>query len=187
MKRLLQAGFLLLVLGFFFPGSIDARACGAFRSDVKTLTDPMAMAVNFTPQPITVEALGRLPRPAVDAHTPRLPQEQHAYRVKVRMLEVKQGPDGDFHVILEGTGGAKIMAGIPDPACARGSAEIIQLRTVRRMFVANYGQPDAMSFHPVRGQPTVMVYGVLFFDEGHAAQEGTAANGAMLYPVTAIK
>jgi hypothetical protein len=176
----------VILLVAFVPGTLDARApCSTWRGDVKTLTDPMSMSVNFTPTPTTIEALERLPHPrTMNAQTPRTTQEQHAYRVRARLLEAKQGADGEFYVVLQGTSGARMLAVIPDPACAAGSAQIIQLRTVRRMFVNQYGRPDTQQFRPVRGQPTQTVYGVLFFDQG---QEGAAPNGAELHPVTAIK
>lgn len=189
MRRLVQVGLLVLFLGFS-PGVLDARsACGTWRWDVKTLTDPMAKSVNFTSPPSTVETLSHLTRPStLSAHTPRLPQEQRAYRVPAKLLEVKQEADGDFHVVLQGTSGATMIAQIPDPACAVGSPIIVQLRTVRRGFVTRFGQPDAQRFHPVPGQPTLTVYGVLFFDEMHnPPQHGVAPNGAELHPVTAIK
>jgi hypothetical protein len=187
MKRLAQ-GCLVVLLLAVVPGTLDARsACSTWRGDVKTLTDPMAMSVNFTPTPTTVEALERMPHPhTLSGHTPRLPQEQHAYRVRARLLEVRQA-DGEFYVVLQGASGARMHAVIPDPACAAGSAAIIQLRTVRRLWVAQYGQPDTQRFRPVRGQPMLTVYGVLFFNDAHSSLEGTAPNGAELHPVTAIK
>lgn len=189
MRRFVQASLLVLFLGFF-PGVLDARgACGTWRGDVKTLTDSQAMSVNFTSPPSTVETLGHLARPStLGAHTPRLAEERRAYRVRAKLLEMKQEADGDFHIVLQGTSGATMIAQIPDPACAVGSPQIVQLRTARRGFVSRFGHPDTQRFQPVPGQPTLTVYGVLFFDEIHnPPQHGAAPNGAELHPVTAIK
>ena len=163
--------------------TITARACGRERWRVKTLTDPAASQVSLTPVPSTVEAFRALTVPGtIEFGTPRLSQEKHSYTVTARLLWDKLESDSDFHVVIAGQSGATMIAEIPDPGCAAGSAVSTSLARVRRAFVARFGEPSPERFERVHGTPTVRITGVLFFDVLHG-QRGVAPNGVEVHPV----
>lgn len=166
--------------------TITARACGRERWNVKTLTDPAAAQVDLTPIPSTIEALRALPMPGpILFGTPRLSQERHSYAVAAQLLWDKLEADGDFHVVIAGQSGATMIAEIPDPGCAAGSAIGTTLARVRGEFVAKFGAPSPERFERVRGTARVRITGVLFFDVLHG-QRGVAPNGVELHPVLGL-
>jgi hypothetical protein len=187
MKRLAQVLLLLLSLSFLaVPVDAARGGCGAWRWSVKTLTDPAAGRVNFTPITSTVEKLRALPAPVhLALSTARLPGERRTYRVRASLVEVKEEADSDFHVVLQGSSGVTMIAEMPDPACAAASSRVAALQKVRRAFVQRFGQPDTQRFRPIPGRPMAEVTGVLFFDEIHG-QAGVARNGVELHPVLDI-
>src|SRR5438067_12432176 len=63
-------------------------ACGVERWGVKTLTDPLARKVNFTPKVTTVSALRRLPVPLVSLRRVR-GVEMRTFQVRATLVEMK--------------------------------------------------------------------------------------------------
>lgn len=78
-----------------------------------------------------------------------------------------------------------MIAEIPDPGCAAGSAVGTTLARARRELVAEFGAPIPERFEPVRGTPAVRIAGVVFFDVLHG-QRGVAPNGVELHPVLGL-
>jgi hypothetical protein len=147
------------------------QACpGSFRWSVKTLSDPRAVLVNYSPTPTTVTRLRRIPRPStpIGADTPRLPgAERRTYRVRVRLVKFALEADGDFHLIVKGlsTSGTMVTE-LPDPNCdgAAHSAKRAQMAAARQALIRACGMPTS-SFRALSGAATIT--GVGFFDEIH--------------------
>ncbi len=155
--------------------------CGVERWDVKTLTDPAAERVNLAPSSATVEQLTALPVPAgFSRDAARLPQEFQTYTVKATLVEFKEEPDDDVHLVIQGTSGELMIAEIPDPACSEGSRLQTEIAHARARFVDLFGQPSRTSW--IEADDPITVTGVLFFDARHG-QIGVAPNAVELHPV----
>jgi hypothetical protein len=160
-------------------------ACGEERWDVKTLSDPAATSVNFTPQDTTVNTLRALPKPSAGQNTPRMSgAEMTTYRVTATLLEFKQEDDRDIHLVIADPSNAsnRMIVEFPDVACegAIGSAEKADMQSARNAFVSACGTPSTSAFESLSGQATLT--GVAFFDILHG-QTGVAPNGVELHPV----
>jgi hypothetical protein len=173
------------MVGLVGPTSVAQTACGTERWDVKTLTDPAANSVDFTPRLATVEQLAALPVPGpLRLHTPRYPDEMRSYRVSAQLISFKLEHDSDIHLVIAGTSGATMIVELPDPDCV-GTLKLAEMRTARKAFVRAFGLPTQQFTRPA-GSPSVTVTGVLFFDILHG-QTGVATNGVELHPVIEVR
>src|SRR6266545_2353881 len=79
-----------------------ASACGVERWNVKTLQDPAADEVNFTPTTTTVDSLRNLAVPVhIGDHTPRLTGvERQTFKVKAQLVAMTVEDDGDVHLVI---------------------------------------------------------------------------------------
>jgi hypothetical protein len=155
--------------------------CGVERWAVKTLTDPAAPQVNLTPKPTTVEELVMLPVPdGFGRDVGRLEPEFQVYTVTATLIEFKEEPDGDIHLVIVGESAESMIAEIPDPVCAQGSRVLAQISRARAKFVDRFGQPSRTSWIPA--DAPIRATGVLFFDVHHG-QRGVAPNAVELHPV----
>lgn len=180
-------GFVLTILALAMPLNAGATgaACGTERWNVKTLTDPAASTVDFTPKPATVEQLTSLQVPGpIILHTPRYPAERQTYQISAGLVGFKLETDSDIHVVISGPSGATMIAEIPDPGCI-GTLKQAEMRKARTDFIQLFGQPTK-KFTRVTGSPRLTVTGVLFFDLLHG-QTGVAKNGVELHPVLEVK
>ncbi len=162
-----------------------ARAvCGTERQDVKTLADPAAHAVDFTPRQATVEQLAALPVPGpIALHIPRYSVETRTYQVSARLVGYKLEADSDFHVVVAGSSGLTMIVEIPDPACT-GALQHAAMAKARADFIRLFGQPTKRFTRVATIQP-IIVTGVVFFDLCHG-QTGRAPNCVELHPVLAV-
>ena len=157
--------------------------CGYERWAVKTLTDPAASQVNLAPKPATVEELTALPVPdGFGRDAERLEPEFHVYTVTATLMEFKEEPDSDIHLVIVGESGQPMIAEIPDPECVQGSRVLPQIARARGQFVQRFGQPSRTWD---RVDAPIRVTGVLFFDVDHG-QSGVAPNAVELHPVIGI-
>lgn len=194
-SRPLIATFVLLAAGASLQvraaNSASADRCGSWRWSVKTLSDPKASQVNFSPVARTISQLRSLQPPAsLKTRTPRIaPTEMQVYRVLARLKEYVRETDHDFHIVIaDPTSASKTMvAEVVDPTCpgARDSARQSALKTVRRKFIDLYGEPSRGTFRPVPGQPVAILVGVAFFDQCGAQHKprGAAPQCIELHPV----
>jgi len=183
----LAGAFVLL----FPPSSTAAQGpCGSWRWGIKTLSDPDASGVNYTPVPKVISELHQLPPPSeLKTSTPRLiPFEFGVYRLRARLKEYKREADHDFHVVIADINNSSrtMVAEVVDPACpgARDSVRASAFRAVRQKFIGRFGEPTG-SFKLVPGQPVAILIGVGFFDQcgaGHKPR-GAAPNCVELHPV----
>ena len=168
-------------------GEGAAGTCGVERWPVKTLSDPKASQVNFTPHDTSVGRLRNKNAPKVGKNTPRIDGvETTTYRVKARLLEFKREDDKDIHLVIS-VPSAKtktMIVEFPDTTCpgARDSAKKSQMGKARSALVNACGQAPSPSsdFADLKGTATVT--GVGFFDVIHG-QTGVAPNGIELHPV----
>ena len=143
--------------------SAPTEQCGSWRWNVKTLSDPDASRVNFSPVARTIAQLHSLhPPTTLTTSTPRIaPTETHGFRVRAQLREYALEADHDVHVVIADPASfdMTMVAEIVDPACpgARDSPRLDALRAVRQKFISLYGQPSRGSFRPVPGQPVAVV------------------------------
>jgi hypothetical protein len=91
--------------------------------------------------------------------------------------------DGDYHLILRGESGQKMIAEIPDPKSVAPSSPF-------RNEIAQARGDFATIFHPTRRWQTsdmsIKITGVGFWDFPHL-QRGTARNTIEIHPVLAVE
>jgi hypothetical protein len=188
----------LLLLPVWRPASTSAgqqqtakraASCGVERWAVKTLSDPEADQVNFTPRDSSVGRLRGKPDPHTGAHTPRLDGvEMTTYRIRVRLIEFKREDDHDIHLVvsLPSARSKTMIVEFPDPSCpgARDSAKKTAMAGARSALTTACGQPPGPSSDFADLSGTATVTGVGFFDVKHATpQTGVAPNNIELHPV----
>src|SRR5512133_779723 len=163
-------------------GLVHGAICGFERWPVKTLSDPQAHELNYTPHPATVRYLGSLPaRPG--GQDSRGPLEIRTFAVQARLVGVKREEDSDYHLILA-AGGASIIAEMPLVGCTAGAQHRYAMTAARAALERAVGGPVGSSWIHPRLQ--VRVVGVLFFDFPHG-QSGHARNYAELHPVIGLR
>jgi hypothetical protein len=150
---------------------------------VKTLTDPAARMVNFTPKSTTVSALRRLRPPAtLGARNPGV--ERRTYRVRARLVEFKIEEDSDVHLVIAEPGfpARRMIVEFPATGCTRAAAakRRSQMARARSALMHACGVPNTSEFLDLRGTATTT--GVAFFDFKHG-QPGVAPNAIELHPV----
>ena len=194
-SRQLIATFVLLTAGAGLQvhpaNSASADQCGSWRWSVKTLSDPQAGRVSFSPVARTISQLRGLHPPAgLKASTPRsAPTETQVYRVRARLKEYTREADHDFHVVVAAPSSPSMtmVVEVVDPTCpgARDSARLNALRAVRQKFIDIYGEPGRGTFRPVPGQPVAILVGVGFFDQCGPQHKprGAAPQCIELHPV----
>jgi hypothetical protein len=162
------------------PTSSGVR-CGKERWSVKTLKDPDASKVDFTPIPSTITALGSVAAPASGTDLPRQPQEENTYTVKGTIVGYKLEDDNDIHLAIADTTPpfATMIAEFPNKGCDVGAVDEAQIDQARQAFETAF-PPATKHFQTPTG--CVTVTGVFFFDRIHG-QLGVAPNGAELHPV----
>jgi hypothetical protein len=174
--------------------SAPCANCGEERWDVKTLSDPAAAQVDFTPQSTTVKALYTMTAPTSGAA--RHPAELQTFTVHAKLVGYKiefdaekQTGDHDFHIVLQDMNGPEtIIVEIPDPQCSGTCTSIKSdaIANARTEFANGVAAPPEAAFRALKNPVEVDVTGVLFFDFAHG-QTGLAINCAELHPVLDFK
>ena len=170
---------LLLAAGCRTVDTGLARAhlpCGLYRWPVKTLNDPDAGTIHWTPIDTTLAHLTKLPRPEERRRSHRTTYELYVYRVVAVVAAVHQQVDQDLHILLRDLDDPKVrmIAEVPSPLCANG-AEAPEFAKVRKAALAIRRKKK-----PVR----VEVTGVGFFDA--LRKHGSSYNGFELHPVVSL-
>jgi hypothetical protein len=162
--------------------AVHGAICGFERWPVKTLSDPQARELDYTPHPATVRYLGSLPaRPG--GQDSRGPLETRTFAVRARLVGPKREEDSDYHLTLA-AGGASIIAEMPLVGCTAGAQHRYAMAAARAELERAVGGPIGGSWnHP---SLRVRVTGVLFFDFPHG-QSGHARNYAELHPVVGFR
>jgi hypothetical protein len=161
----------------------NALACGVERWPAKTLADPGSRFVRLHPRKSSVRTLVLADKAVGLAGVRGLGVEQRTYRLRVRLVEVAQEADGDFHlVIADAKSGATMIAEFPAKQCTHGALRgtRAKMERARVAFVRACGFAPNGSFRHLSGTATIV--GVGFFDFLHR-QRGHAPNGVELHPV----
>ena len=166
--------------------------CGTERWQIKTVSDPGAALINWTPEHTSVAALVALLAPAALEDT-RADAEKKVYWVEAILLgwkaETGQHSDRDFHLVLADPADLSrtMIAEVPSSECvaACSSSQAQHFVEVRQVLMERLSAPQA---HFRRFDPAwvVRVQGVGFFDIFHG-QTGVAENCIELHPVLQIE
>jgi hypothetical protein len=184
-RKLLVA--LTVTAGLYVPTvatQTAQAACGVWRWDVKTLSDPLRTSVDFSAIPKNLLRLRRLTPPSsLSSTTPRLPGiERHTYDVRAQVIEAKIEDDGDIHLVIASRTyrHRTMIVEFPNPNCVASGFKRDRMRAARREVLDACGPLSTSSFTTLRGN--VRIKGVGFWDEIHG-QTGVAPNGIELHPV----
>jgi hypothetical protein len=159
------------------PDEPPPAECGVARWPVKILADPDRGRVSPNVVDSTIRALGAKPRPHRLPYNRRVaPEELITYRLKARLVRVKQERDSDLHLLLADPddASARMIAEIPHPGCAVDTGHQQEYRAARR--IVRQLAPGTL----------VEVTGVAFFDFMHE-QRGAAPNGIEIHPVQVVQ
>jgi hypothetical protein len=132
--RLLTAVLPLLVVIALAGPTAAAVRCGEERWAVKTLSDPHAAEVDFSPRDTTVERLRRFNNPGVGSDDPRTaPVEFRTYRVRARLKLATKEDDRDIHLVIGAPSapGKEMIVEFPMVRC-QGAASSIKKGAMRR-------------------------------------------------------
>src|SRR5437879_979561 len=104
-RRVLSAVIACVLFGTLLQAVSVApasAACGVWRWDVKTLSDPLRTAVDFSAIPKNLLRLRALTPPSsLGSTTPRLPGvERHTYDLRAQVIEAKIEDDEDIHLVI---------------------------------------------------------------------------------------
>ena len=197
MRRGLAVGFVgLMIVPFAWASAFPAKAsvpasrqvaCGVERWGVKTLTDPLARKINFTPKKTTIRGLRHRLVPAAMGGAARLPGlESRTFRVRAALVEVKLEADSDIHLVIADPQNRQLtmIVEFPNASCTRGASRLARakMRRARSLLVGACGAPTS-SFVRLSGKATIS--GVGFYDERHG-QTGVAPNGIELHPAVGL-
>lgn len=168
------------LFGLILPTVLAAQqgpACGVERWKVKILADDDRDSVSHLVEPTSIQALVDLPQPRESRPSSgRLAMERRTFRVRAVLVETRPQSDSDLHLVLEDPADPtkRLVAEIPDSACALGSRHASDFAEARRVV-------DGLA-----NGLLVDVTGIAFWDSEHG-QTGSADNGIELHPVLLIE
>jgi hypothetical protein len=160
--------------------------------DIKTATDTAASKVAARmshPTLSTVKDLrNEIPPPMPAPGQRSSPVETTVYQIRGMLTHIGLEDDGDYHLVIRSRDKASLtmIAEVPDPRFAAGSAFLTQIEDVRKKFTTNY--PNETGSHGAKALATAVsmtLTGVGFFDFPHN-QTGAAPNGIELHPVVGV-
>ncbi|MES1226263.1 MAG: hypothetical protein ABUT20_62885 [Bacteroidota bacterium] len=180
-KDILQRA--LYILLFLVVNFFAYSQCGSERLKVKTLKDPEADEINFTPEPSTVHQQRMFPKPIYHNNNPREPSEKQVYVVDCILIKFKkESNDRDFHLIVKDlNSNEKLVVEVPNPACVNvaGNPHFSHLKDLRTLLTTKLGTfTSAYKFAPAGTK--IRVTGVGFFDKKN---HPTGFKGRELHPV----
>jgi hypothetical protein len=165
-----------MLLAGAFPVAAQDR-CGVERWPVKVLADRDTALVDLAPVPTTVAALAGLPRPEGPfANDRRRDLERRTFRVRAILRHRDfSDDDSDLRLILADPAApaTTIIAEMPHPQCALGSAHAAAYAEARRVAITL----------PIGAE--IEVEGVAFWDRPHG-QNWMAPNAIELHPVLRV-
>ena len=166
------------------PDEKNPACTGKDRWDVKTLTDPNASTINYSPITITVSNLVSIPLThTIGGNTARFGIEFNTYTTYCHIREYKLSDDGDYHLVLQDISNPSItMIGeIPDPYCesVKKSIRINQITQARKDFKNTLLVTEQVD------TTIYIITGVAFYDKVHG-QLGAAPNAIEIHPILSI-
>jgi hypothetical protein len=165
-----------------------ATSCGYWRWPVKTGSDANRYQVSKTITYTSVGYLDKLAAPSyfttwAQDHRIRWPEDRTWQIRGVTLVAIKLEADGDLHLRLRSSTGARMIAEIPRPSCVSSSSLWKAGITAARYYVTNRYWVSLYSWHYI--YRSVNIQGLGFFDEEHSVT-GAAPNDFELHPVTYI-
>jgi hypothetical protein len=168
--------------------------CGTERWHLKTLVDPEAGSVDFSPQTATVAQLIAISPPG-DPHS-ALPEDQRFGPVELRTYSVegnlvgwKIEADRDLHIVIadQSDSTKTMIVEVPSDECsgACSSTHSGQFATARNAVITCLGTPTSTFTAPPRPM-SMRVTGVGFFDKLHG-QTGVAPNAIEIHPTLDVQ
>jgi hypothetical protein len=162
------------------------RPCGHERWNVKTLLDPAAPRINYTPRPTTVNRLLALPRPrSVGSQTPRLaPVEFRTYSLHTPVVAARRIQSFDTLLVIGRPGHMMLVVFQDTHTCLDQTVgpKGGEIHDATDQFNADCG-PAIPYDHWQRLSGAADITGVSFFDVRHATPiVGAAPNGIQLHP-----
>jgi hypothetical protein len=168
--------------------------CGTERWDVKTLSDPDTVKINFNqvvPSSVHEQVL-IVPPGKIKHDLPRRDDESIIYHIKCNIISFKREGgskgDKDIHVVIQDPETFETMiAEIPHPVCngIQGTSRVQQFEDLNQWFSDNIGEPTT-KFKELMEPASVVITGLGFFDFNHG-QRGRATNGREIHPVLSIE
>ncbi len=162
--------------------------CTAWRSDVRTLSDPDRTEVHLRSRSIGVGGLrSKRPPRALSAHTPRTTgAEEHVYEVRAQVVEAETRPDGAVDLVIASRSDRSrtMIAEFPSPRCVDAAFERTQMRRARSALLDACGPLSASSSSELTGD--VVIRGVGFWSNDRAGA-GAAPNGIRLGPALSFE
>jgi hypothetical protein len=184
----IAAVLIVAVAGIEATRSASSGCAGEFRWDVKTLSDPAAAHINYSPRDTTIAKLvASTPPSPLAGDTPRgTGVESTAWRVTAALDHMDRQADGDVHlVIADPADKTKMMlAEFPDVRCPGPdhSFKKQQLRAARVALIHACGTiPPASVKERLGGR--LRLTGIGFFDSNTQFNP----NGVELHPVLVLK
>ncbi len=182
-----------LIVGLLLPAiAQDVQPnthAGVWRWAVKTGQDAQAADVDFSrARKYKISTLSNLSAPGhLGTNVARgvTNVELRYYEVLATVVKCKLEADGDYHVIVQDSGGRQLGCEIVQPAFSENSAWHDQILQVRQDFEAQFGASTGINSSYRNLTPTVVkIRGVGFWDATHG-QKGLP-NGFELHPVLQI-
>jgi hypothetical protein len=181
------AGSLLAVI----PAPRQAQAgtaCGVWRWDVKTLSDPDRRDVNFDARRTRINRLRhRQPPDSLSTDTPRLRGvEERVFHVRAQVIQATVEDDSDIHLVIAPRASRRraMIVEFPRPICVDSTFKRAEIARASRGMLRACGSISSSDFTQLRGH--VVIKGVGFWDEIHG-QTGVAPNGIELHPVLGFR
>ena len=171
--------------------AIVTLGCAVNRAQVKSLSDPMASAIQFEPViDTTIAALNAIRAQCGPADNRRgRAEELHVYRVVGTVGRVRRKRDHDIHIVLADPArpDQRLIVESDDPGFRlnRASPYHAKLADGRHMLDALMTQAGLSRLEDLSGM-TVRVAGVGFFDINHF-QKGRSRSCLELHPVLTIE
>ena len=163
-------------------------ACGVWRWDVKTLSDPDRRDVNFHVRRIRINRLRqRQPPDSLSTDTPRRGRvEKRVFQIRAQVIQAKVEDDSDIHLVIAPRHARRktMIVEFPHPRCVDSRFKRTQIARARRAMLGACGSIPSSDFTQLRGH--VVIKGVGFWDEIHG-QTGVAPNGIELHPVLGFR
>jgi hypothetical protein len=165
-----------------------------WRWAIKTGADTDVSSVALAPKIISVDDLVKIARPEVlTRHRKKGEETDHRidpvettkYQVQATIIGYKLEPDGDYHIVVQGSTPDKTMiVEIPDPADVSSSSKWkSSIQSVRKLFEERFPDAGKRIKHT---SVKAVITGIGFWDKKHG-QTGLAPSGIELHPVLNIK
>ena len=176
--------FCLVLISFSYIFSQD---CGKERWQVKSLSDPDTVFINFQ-DVINSSISEQINMPAPDGRQSiRLASETSLYFIEAYILGFAEEKDRDIHIIVADINTDETMVvEIVNPICSdvKATSREAIFKDLYNWFVTNIGTPKH-KFHYLEECIYVNIVGIGFWDYIHG-QKGMAGNGRELHPVLFI-